>query len=110
MSAAQQVASVLGPDAEQHLDPNAVESGEQRLAEHGIVCPDRELYTAGVKLVRKSEECDIGLLAPGIGDLARLERGALHEQDRHLGCHEPVGVLGASAEMCLQSGHDRGAL
>jgi hypothetical protein len=45
MAAAQQVASVLGPDAEQHLDANAIESGEQRLAEHGIVCADRELYT-----------------------------------------------------------------
>ena len=110
MSAAQQVASVLAPNAEQHLDANTVESGQQRLAEHGIVCADRELYTAGVKLARKSEECDIGLLAPGVGDLARLERRALHKQDRHVGCDESLGVLGASAEVCLQSWHHRGAV
>jgi hypothetical protein len=63
-----------------------------------------------VKLLRKSEECDVGLLAPGVGDRARLERRALHEQDRRFGCDEPVGVLGASAEVCLQSRHDRGAV
>ena len=33
-----------------------------------------------------------------------------HQQDRHFGRDEPVGILGASAEVCLQSWHDRGAV
>jgi hypothetical protein len=67
VSTAEQVAPVLRPYPEQHLDADIVEAGEQRLAEHGIVGADRERDASGVKLTGESEEGEVGLLTPRVG-------------------------------------------
>jgi len=100
----------LGPHAEQHLEAHALERSEERFSNHGIVGSDCQLRAGGVQLVSESDEGEVGVLAPAVRKLGRLDVRPLDQQDGHARLCQPSGVPGAAAGVCLQRRHDRGAL